>query len=242
MTDIEAAERVLAQLSDQKDRASEQVKKMSAERQAWAYSAHVDGSEQAKTKLAALNKSMAETATTIESLDASLVEAKKRLAVARDAVARDVEKEHARNALATLEDLMALAPRLDELVKHPRPEDGREFYCQNDPPTCCAAAKLMAVLVNEHLCALKLTEATFPKHWHGAANKMDLEKEIMRTISAGWPRIAVEVAPRQRTSGHAWPAPARTPEFTKILNGWAAVIRKSLVQYEQMNREEAHAA
>jgi hypothetical protein len=96
---------------------------------------------------------------------------------------------------------------------------------------------LIAVLVNEHLRALQITQASFPKHWHPVGNKFDLEKELMKTITAGWPTVAVQVAPRQRSSGrHAWPAPARTPEFTKILNGWGAVIRKNL------NSEEAHAA
>jgi predicted nucleic acid-binding Zn-ribbon protein len=95
MTDVEAAERIIASLQDQRDRAAEQVKKVSAERQAWAYSAHVDGSEQAKTKLVALNKSMAETATTIESLEASLVEARRRLDAAK-ASARTSDAEERR--------------------------------------------------------------------------------------------------------------------------------------------------
>jgi hypothetical protein len=237
MTDVEVAEQAIATLHEKLHVATRRAHEIAADRQRLSFSAFVDGDPAARAALDALPQ----VADEIENIKAGLVHAQARLTAARNAVARDVEKEHARNALATLEELLALAPRLDELVPHPRPEDGREFYCQNDPPTCCQAAKLMADLVNEHLRALKLGgEATFQKHWHGAANKMDLERELMKTIAAGWPSLAVDVAPRQRAAGgRAWPAPARNPQFTRILNGWGAVIKKSL---EQMNREEAHAA
>ena len=86
--------------------------------------------------------------------------------------------------------------------------------------------------MNNHLRALRLAgEATFPKCWHGAASKFILEREVMKAIAAGWPSVAVNVAPRQKTivmPGQGY----RNPEFTKILGGWGAVIRKILAQYE----------
>jgi hypothetical protein len=239
MTDVEIAEQAIATLHEKLHVATKRAHEIAADRQRLSYTVFVDGDPSARADLEKLNAIAI--ADKIENIKAAIAEANKRLTAARDAVARDADKEHARNAVAILEDLVALAPKLDELVPHPRPEDGVKFYCQNDPPTCCQAAKLMAVLVNEHLRALKLTEASFPKSGHGAANKQDLEREFMKTIAAGWPYLAVQLAPRQRTS--VMPGqPPRTPEFTKILGGWGAVIRKSLVQYEQMNREEAHAA
>jgi hypothetical protein len=231
MTDVEIAEQAIAALHDKLLVATKRAHEIAADRQRLSYAVFVDGDPSARADLEKLNAIAI--ADKIENIKAAIAEANKRLTAARDAVARDADKEHARNALATLEELVALTPRLDELVKHPRwPESGVEFYSQADPPTCCQAAKLFSDL-NEHLRALKLTEATFPKHWLGAGHKFDLERELMKTITAGWPRIAVEVAPRQRAAGgRAWPAPARNPQFTRILNGWAAVVRKSLAQYE----------
>jgi hypothetical protein len=232
--DIQAAEKVLAQLADQKDRATEQVSKIAARRQVLAYQVLAKAHDaKAQDELTTLNQQLADLAVTTGDIDSAVAEARRRLDAAKGAAARAVEEGHARDALATLEDLLKLGPKLDELVKHPRPADGQEFYCQNDPPTCLTAAKLMAELVNEHLRALRLAgEATFPKCWHGAASKMDLEREFMKTITAGWPSVAVNVAPRQKTVVMPGQAP-RTPQFTKIINGWGAVIRKNLAQYAQ---------
>jgi hypothetical protein len=65
---------------------------------------------------------------------------------------------------------------------------------------------------------LQLTVASFPAHWHGAANKMDFERELMKTITVGWPSLAIQVAPRQKTVVMPGQG-ARTPEFAKILTG-----------------------
>jgi hypothetical protein len=230
MTDVEIAEQAIATLHEKLHVATKRAHEIAADRQRLSYAVFVDGDPSARADLEKLNAIAI--ADKIENIKAAIAEANKRLTAARDAVARDADKEHARNALATLESLVALAPKLDELVRHPRPEDGREFYSQSDPPTCCAAAKLMSDLV-EHLRTLHLTEASFPKSWHPVGHKFDLEREFMKTISAGWPTVAVDVAPRQRAAGrHAWPAPARTPQFSRILNGWGQVVRKSLAQYE----------
>jgi hypothetical protein len=127
------------------------------------------------------------------------------------------------------------------LVKHPSPEDGIALYSQADPPSCCRAAELIALLVNTHLRALKLTAASFPKHWHPVAHKLDLEKELLKTIAAGWPNLAVQLTPRVRSRDAMPGKPPRTPEFTNILGGWAVSIRKALAQHEQ-TKERADAA
>jgi hypothetical protein len=230
-TTVEECEQTIAALHDKLLAATKRSHEIATDRQRLSYLVFVDNDPSARADLEKLNAIAI--ADKIENIKAAIAEANKRLTVARDAVGRDANQEHARAALATLEELLALAPRLDELVRHPRwPESGVEFYSQADPPTCCAAAKLMSDLV-EHLRALHLTEATFPKHWNGVGHKFDLEKALMKTVTAGWPSIAVDVAPRQPISGRsAWPAPARTPQFSRILNGWGQVVRKSLAQYE----------
>jgi hypothetical protein len=91
----------------------------------------------------------------------------------------------------------------------------------------------MAVLVNEHLRALGLAgKATFPKCWHGAASKFDLERELMKTIAAGWPGVAVQVAPRWKAASVMPGQAQRNPQIGQILSGWGAAVRKNLLQYE----------
>jgi hypothetical protein len=55
MTDVEAAEKVLAQLQDQRDRATLHAAEIAGQRKACGYAAFVDGSEAAKGKLTAVS-------------------------------------------------------------------------------------------------------------------------------------------------------------------------------------------
>lgn len=240
MNDIEAAEKVIASLTDRRDRAAQRSIQITDERQKLGYEVFVNDSKEAKAQLAKLNVDFANLAGEMEGIDAALVEARYRLTAAQNAVARDVAAEHRRAALAALESLVALAPKLDELVRHPHPEEGQEFYSQNDPPTVCAAAKLVTELVN-HMRALRLTVASFPQHWHPVAGKMDFERELLKTISVGWPSLAIEVTPRVRSQ--VMPGQKqRTPEFGKIFGGLGRVIRKNLEQHERANKAEEVAA
>jgi hypothetical protein len=187
MTDIEAAERVLAQLSDQKDRASEQVKKMSAERQAWAYSAHVDGSEQAKTRLAALNKTMAEMATTIESLDASLVEARKRLDAAQQATNHEIARGHTKRLLELISNLEEMAAPLDAcLGQMVAGQMGGRKYVPGlaNPPLLDRAGELIGKICGE-LNALGLDRGVKwpPRRW-SVGHVADLRIELQKMVQA----------------------------------------------------------
>jgi hypothetical protein len=198
MTDVEAAEKILAQLSDQKDRASEQAKKISAERQAWAYSAHVDGSEQAKTRLAALNKSMSEMATTIESLDASLLEAKRRLDAARQATNRAEALVHINHIDKSLAALVDCAPQLDvcwgKLVATGFGGQRREIGPKNGPlfnKTGAIVAELVAALK-----ALSLDRgATWPPRLWDVMHVDDL-RLLLQSLAEHFGRLP---APRECT-------------------------------------------
>jgi hypothetical protein len=211
MTDVEIAERIIAGLQDQRDRAAEQVKKMSAERQAWAYAAHVDGSEQAKTKLDALNKSMAETATTIASLEASLVEAKRRLDAAKTAARASDAEERRRVVHGLPQELEACGPAMDRMVE--RPEGGLRRV--NDPPSRVKISVLLGSLFVE-LRALGVTEARFPAWRYDVCAWQDLRKAILDTMHAGWPGPAQRVTARERDN------------FSSLLAAVARIVRANL--------------
>jgi hypothetical protein len=182
MTNIEIAERTLASLQDQRDRASVRASEIAAERQLCAYAFYAAGSEEAKTKLAALNRQAIEIVQTSEALDGALLEARKRLALARDAVARTDASEHCLRARTLLKALIEDCPALDHLVPHP--EDG-QLYAAADPPLVCrTAAQVSALLVELHALGLD-RGAAFPPHWHGAAGKEDLRKALLKVLM-GW--------------------------------------------------------
>jgi hypothetical protein len=230
--EIEAINKQIAILTDRLDRTTARIEALREERRRLGYELHVNENHGVEAQLKKSRDELAGLSEHLETLAGAIAGLEQRKVVAQAAVARDVGKEHAGNALAILQELEALGPVLDRLVPHPRPEDGVAEYCPADPPTCCEAAKLLADLVNNHLRALGIGHnATFPRFWHGASNKFDLEKELMKTILAGWPSVAIQVAPRVKTVVMPGQRP-RTPEFTKIFGGWAAVIRKNLAQHE----------
>ena len=85
MNDIEAAaQKVLAQLQDQRNRATEQVTKIEDQRQSLAYAVYAGGDEKQRAELTALNKSLAELAAVIENIDLATAEGRKRLAAGQN--------------------------------------------------------------------------------------------------------------------------------------------------------------
>jgi hypothetical protein len=229
MTDIEAAERVLAQLSDQKDRASEQVKKMSAERQAWAYSAHVDGSEQAKTRLAALNKTMAEMATTIESLDASLVEARKRLDAAQQATNHEIARGHIKRLHEQLCALEEMAGPLDLcLGQMVAGQMGGRKYVPGlkNPPLLLATGDKLASIVQE-LTSLGLDRGVkwLPGRWD-VAHVADLRIELQKMVQAYCGRLP----------------PPSACNFAGLIGVLVAALKTALTQHGEQTTNDKVAA
>jgi DNA repair exonuclease SbcCD ATPase subunit len=226
MTDIEAAEKVLAQLQDQRDRAAEQVKKMSAERQAWAYSAHVDHSEQAKTKLAALNKSMSEMATTIESLDASLVEAKHRLLLAQSERASADAQVHINRINELLTTVQELAPGLDvswgAVVRGSAGVGYRHEVGPKNGPLFNKVGNLVGEITRE-LKALKLDRAVWLPHNFALMHISDFRRELEKLAGA-----------------YRDGPPVRAHNFVELVANWSASVKAAMKQHgEQTTNREA---
>src|SRR6202040_1401612 len=94
-----------------------------ADKQRLSYAAFVDNDPSATANLEKLRHRGVELANTVDGIKAAIAEADRRVVQARDVVARDADKQRASDALAVLAELLALAPKLDELVPHPRPRD-----------------------------------------------------------------------------------------------------------------------
>ena len=116
MTDIEAAERVLAQLSDQKDRASEQVRKIAERRQVLAYAVLARNDKKAQDELVeSPNQQLADLAVTIGDIDCAVVEARRRLDAAKAGwrANRTPAKSGASTSTSCCSALQECAPPLD---------------------------------------------------------------------------------------------------------------------------------
>ena len=89
MNDIEAANKVLAQLQDQRDRATDRVRQIEDQRQSLAYAVYAGGNEKQRAELTALNNRLAELAAVIEDIDIAFVEAQQRLVSVREHIKSD---------------------------------------------------------------------------------------------------------------------------------------------------------
>jgi hypothetical protein len=236
VTDIEAAERVLAQLSDQKDRASEQVRKIAERRQVLACAVLARADKKAQDELTTLNQQLADLAVAIENIDCAVAEARRRLDVAQAAVARDVAAEHRAKARGIIKTLVEeCAPELDETREHP---DGTGPYHFSDPPTVARAGVLIGSLLME-LRALKLDNgATFRfMHQEGRelCTKEDMRREMVRMLQAGW-RYVPAAERRPLTPGRRQPSAL---PFVKMFGFWSQ--RLDGVLREQTNNTEVAA-
>jgi hypothetical protein len=236
MTDLEVARAAIATLTDKLNAGTARAETLATQRQKLGFLTHVGNDATARRQLSSANTEMAALAQEVEDLKAALVQAHANLDETRLAAGRVTAAGHRDRARTICDELEALGPELDRTMPHP--EDGRP-YAFNDPPNVCAAAKLTAALVNEHLRGLSLTQASFPPFWHGAAGKPDFERALLKTIAIGWPSLAVDVTPRRVQPTMPGQGGRYLPQFTKIFSGWAAVIRKNLAQHEQANREAA---
>jgi hypothetical protein len=237
MNDVDAANKVLAQLTDQRDRATDRVRQIEDQRRSLAYAVHADGNEKQQAGLNALNRQMADLASMIEDVDLALAEGRRRLDAAKAAAGRADASEHRQRARAILAELEACAPELDRTIPHP--DDGQP-YAFSDPPTVCKTAALAHALLVELKAVGLGRDATFPKSWHGAAGKFDLEKALRGTASAGWPGLSADIRPATRNSISF--GVRQTVNFTRLLGVWANAVRADLARHEQATNKAEIAA
>ena len=206
--------RVLAQLSDQRDRANTLASEIAARRQVLAYTVLTGKNEKAQDELTTLNQQLADLAVTIGDIDGALLEARKRLDAAKASASASNAEERRVRVRALLLELEACAPTLDRTGVHP--ETGRVYRLSDPQARAKSAALIGAVLVE--LRALGIAaDAEFPAHWEWSrAAWQDLRKAIIDCMNAGWPGPAQRVTARERDS------------FTALLAAFARIVRGSL--------------
>jgi hypothetical protein len=233
MNDLEVAQTAIATLADKLNAATARADEMAITRQKLGFLVYTANDVTARRELNALNTEMATLAEETQDLKAALVQAHAKLDAAKAAAMRTDANEHRVRARAILGELTALGPELDRAIPHP--DDGVP-YAFSDPPTVCKTAALAHALVVECRALGLGRDATFPKSWHGAAGKIDLEKALRNTVCAGWPSLSGEIRPATRTS--IMFGVRQTVDFTRLLGVWAKAVRADLDRHEQTNKAE----
>jgi hypothetical protein len=233
MNDLEVAQTAIATLADKLNAATARADEMAITRQKLGFLVYTANDATARRELNALNTEMATLAEETQDLKAALVQAHAKLDAAKAAAMRTDANEHRVRARAILGELTALGPELDRTIPHP--DDGVP-YAFSDPPTVCKTAALAHALVVECRALGLGRDATFPKSWHGAAGKIDLEKALRNTVCAGWPSLSGEIRPATRTS--IMFGVRQTVDFTRLLGVWAKAVRADLDRHEQTNKAE----
>lgn len=114
-SDVETAERIVADLAAKRDILTARGADLSSERQAIAYAAHT-GDKAARKRLDAVNAESAGLAAEAESLDAAIAEANIRVIAAQEAAALAEDRERARELRATLADFRQCGRSLSETM------------------------------------------------------------------------------------------------------------------------------
>jgi hypothetical protein len=116
LTAVECVEKTLSQLGDKKDRALKRSQEISAERAAIGFAAHAEDDPKAIKRLEQLNRDMLAMSGEVESIDAAIGEANKRLDAARQNANREVAKVNAGEIRKLLAAFAAAATDMDEAL------------------------------------------------------------------------------------------------------------------------------
>lgn len=174
-TDVEAAERVVQELTEKRERIAHRVREISEERRTLAFAAHASADQDARSRLDALNSEGATIAGEFEGIDAAIAEANRRLGAARQAADLEVDRAHARE----------LRSVLAKFVEHGRKTD-----------------QALAALINETsslretLTQMHGLGCDFPSHALADTNaRLAVVTALMQTP---WRREFEHLAPRER--------------------------------------------
>jgi hypothetical protein len=222
---IEAAEKILAQLSDQKDRATARVKELAAAREVLAYAALTANDAKARDELATLNQQAAELAVVIANIDSADAEARRRLDAAHATRASAAALVHINHVNKSLAALIECAPRLDVCWGTITTGQAGGFIHNvgpKDPQLFAKAGALIREIVSE-LKALELDRGVVwpPRRF-----------ELMHIDDF---RIELEKLVQAFQSGRL----VRTRSFVHLIGDWSASVRATLAQHgEQPISEE----
>jgi hypothetical protein len=122
MTDVEAAEKIIRDLTEKRARVAARTQEIAEERKPLAIAVHVDGDQKARKRLDTLNAEAATISSELEGLDAAIAEADARLTAAQRVTAENEARANATELLGLCRALSAHGARLDDVMSSLRKE------------------------------------------------------------------------------------------------------------------------
>jgi hypothetical protein len=116
LTPVECVEKTISQLGDKRDRALKRSQEISAERAAIGFAAHAEDDPKALKRLEQLNRDMLAMSGEVESIDAAIGEAQKRLVAAKQVAAGETAKKNAAEIKELLTVFATVAQDMDEAL------------------------------------------------------------------------------------------------------------------------------
>jgi chromosome segregation ATPase len=113
MSEIEKAEKVLADLQTKQRDLARKAVELADERQQLGFAAHADGNKKARARLDEINGAIAVHQSETASLEAAITEATKRLAQAKQAAALAQDRANAEQLRDTITEFVALGEEID---------------------------------------------------------------------------------------------------------------------------------
>jgi hypothetical protein len=240
MNDIEAVEKVIAGLTDKRDRAVARLAEIAAERQRIAFAAHATGDAVARTRLDKLRVDAVFITGELEDIDGALAEANERLAAARDVADHAAGEARVGRVHQLLAELEECAPELDKGVGRTPPDEGAgrsamptadPFRYLSNPSLQVRTAKLIGELLAE-LRVMGLGRYQLEQFDLGEGGKKMLTVDISlpnwNWALASRTSLRTELMTLVSRYQHGHFAPHQRDSFTSLILGWATHIRRDL--------------
>jgi hypothetical protein len=231
---LDEIERAVTLLNAKRAKIEQRVAATTATRQQLAYDALVLGDREARARLAEVHAELGKVTHEASDLDVARTEANHRLAVAQRAAKRAADAERVKRVEVLLTEIKALGPVLDAHTgtmstgATPMADAERFRYLRNPGAQVKAAALVGATLAELHQLGIA-RDVTFPNRLWDAANRTDLLKVLLDTMTTGW---------RYRVQGLSY---VERNSFVALLAAWSKWLRDDL-QQQQTNNKESEAA
>jgi hypothetical protein len=241
MNDIEAVEKVIAGLTDKRDRAVARIAEITGERQRIAFAAHTTGDTVARARLDKLRVDAVFITGELADINDAIAEANKRLATARSATDHTAGKARIGRVHQLLAELEECAPQLDKGVgRAPPPDEGAgrtamptadPFHYLSNPPLQVKVARLVGDLLAE-LRVMGLGRYQLEQFDLGEGGKKMLTVDISlpnwNWALASRASLRTELMTLVSRYQHGHFAPHQRDSFTSLILGWATHIRRDI--------------
>lgn len=191
-TEVDKAETTIATLEDKRKHLNQRAIELADERNKIAFGAHVENDAKARKRLDAINLELATMASEQSSVDAALVEAQSRLAIAKQAEARTADRTNAEALRGKLARFVELGLLVDDAIWDAATSINEMVKTLDEMHQLGAASPTNEQFRVNGTMALKTMLQNLPQLW---ANDFDFQrlapnqKKTFKSLAEGWQAI-----------------------------------------------------